>query len=114
MVSTVEIASTVVVLILVVVLVPTIRNRFEWCRPVPILLPSTLPVGLVAKFGMTVPEAAYAPLIGFSPLQPEIIPITNEQKSSSLVFPSEPHRVALSELLPTIIPSRKLRLHKRR
>ena len=106
--------STVVVPILVVALGPVGQIRSEWYRPTLILLPSTLPVGLVVGFGMTVPGVAYAPLIGFPPLEPEIIPITNEQKSASLVFPSELRSVALSEHLPTVAPNRKLRLHKRR
>ena len=74
--------STVVVPILCVVLVPTVRNWFEWCWPMPILPPSTLPVGLVIGFGISVPEAAYAPLVGFPLPKPEIVPITNEQNYS--------------------------------
>ena len=91
MVLTIETASTVVVLILVVALVPIGRIRFEWYRPTPILLPSTLPFGLVGRSGMVAPVAAFVLLIGFATPESEIIPITNEQKSSSLVFPFEPH-----------------------
>ena len=68
-VSNVETASTVVVPILVVVLVPTVRIRTEWCRPIAILLPTTLPFGLVGKFGITAPVAAYVLLIGFTTLE---------------------------------------------
>ena len=106
--------SIVVVLTVVVALVPIGRIRSEWYLHAPILLPSTLPVGLVIVFGMTIPEVAYAPLIGFLPLELGIIPITNEQKSPSLVFPSELRTVSLSKLLPTVAPNRKLHLHKRR
>ena len=98
MVSTVDVESTVVP-ILFVALVPIVQIRIEWYRHVPILLPSTLPFGLVGGFETVVPVAAYVLLIGFLTPESEIILITNEQKSSSLVFPSEPHRVALSELL---------------
>ena len=114
MVSTVETTSTVVVSILVVVLVLTVRIRFEWCRPVPILHPSTLPFGLVGGSRMAAPVVAYILLIGFPTPKSEIIPTTNERKSSSLVFPSERCIVALLELLPTVSPNRKLRTHKRR
>ena len=109
MVVTVEIAS-----ILRVGLVPTVQIRSEWCRSVEILLPATIPFGLVGEFEMAAPAAAYVFPIGFLTPESEIILITNEQKSSSLVFPFEPHTSALSKLLPTIIPSQKLRLHKRR
>ena len=94
MVSTIETASTVVP-ILVVVLVPTVRIQTEWCRPVAILLPVTLPFGLVREFGMTAPVAAYILLIGFPTLESKTKPTTNEQKYSSLVCPFELHTVAL-------------------
>ena len=90
-VATVETASIDVVPILRVGLVPTIQIRTEWCRPIGILLLATLPFGLVGEFGMAAPVAAYVLLIGFPTPKSEIIPITNEQKSSSLVFPFEPH-----------------------
>ena len=108
-VSTVETVLTVVVPILVVVLVLIVRIRF-----VAILLPATLPFGLVGEFGMVALVAVYVLLIGLLTLESEIKPTNNEQKSSSLVFPFELHIVALLQLLPTIVPSRNLRPHKRR
>ena len=98
MVVTVEIAS-----ILRVGLVPTVQIRSEWCRSVEILLPATIPFGLVGEFEMAAPAAAYVFPIGFLTPELEIKPTTNEQRSSSL---------ALAELLPIIIPSRNLRPHR--
>ena len=112
-VSTVETASIIVVLILVGALGPVGQIRSEWYCPALIFLPSTLSVGLVG-FGITIPKAADAPLIGFPVLKSEIILITNEQISASLVFPSELRSVALLEHLSIVAPNRKLRLHKRR
>ena len=94
MVSTVEIASTVVP-ILVVALVPIGRIRSKWHQPAPILLASTLPFGLVGGYGMVAPVATYVLLIGFATPESEITLITKEQKSSSLVFPSKPHTATL-------------------
>ena len=88
MVSTVEIASTAVVPILVFLLVPTVRIRSDWCRPASILPPSTLLVALVDMFQVAVPKAVFVPLIGFPTTAAEIIPIANEQKLSSLVSSS--------------------------
>ena len=106
-------ASTVVFPIPIVALVPNVRILSEWCRHAPTLPPSTLLVELVDVSGMAVREAVFVPQIGFPTLVAEITPIANEQKSSSLVSRFEHHAVALSELLPTVMASRNVHLHRR-